>query len=408
MLTWGLTAALQAFTTNFAGLLACRFFLGLFEAGFFPGIVFYLSYWYRRKELALRIGIFLSASTLSGAFGGVAGYYLAQSSLGYISGWRAVLFWEGIPSIILAFMSWFLLPDHPETSAFLTSEEKEMVNERLMLDGIDTGLGHNFDWGEFWNACCDLKVWCYMFIYLGILTPVYGFAFFLPTIIKLLGYTSLQAQLYSSPPYCIAFVMVLLLALSSDRFHDRSIHIIGIGLIGAASFFVLAYYRGDNSNNVLYWTTAVALSGTNPMIPISLSWLANNVRGQTRAATSTALMVSFGNIGGIIGPQIYQPGDAGTLYKKAQVMMACSLIWTIIWTVILRFYLQHCNQSEILRRQRAGELGNTSTPATSNDSDATAVPSMNKDVTLLNVDEAGQGVVDGLSKDRVEEPLYVL
>ncbi|KAJ3107318.1 hypothetical protein HDU97_004457, partial [Phlyctochytrium planicorne] len=188
MITWGICATLLAFTFNFGSLMAARAFLGLFEAGFFPGILFYLSFWYRKKELATRIGIFFAASTIAGAFSGVLAYFLGQVSMGYISGWRAVFFWEGIPSIIVGIAVLWILPNFPHTAKFLTPEEREFATDRLLEDGIDA-KDHSFKWVEFKETVKDFQVWCYCFLYLGILVPAYGFAFFLPTIIQLLKFT---------------------------------------------------------------------------------------------------------------------------------------------------------------------------------------------------------------------------
>ncbi|KAJ3309765.1 hypothetical protein HDU76_003525 [Blyttiomyces sp. JEL0837] len=99
MFTWGLAATLQAFTYNFAGMMTLRFILGLAEAGFFPGMVFYLSFGIDDKNL--------DSGALSGAFGGLTAYYLAQTTIPYIQGWRAILFWEGVPSILLSIFTWY-------------------------------------------------------------------------------------------------------------------------------------------------------------------------------------------------------------------------------------------------------------------------------------------------------------
>ncbi|KAJ3094462.1 hypothetical protein HDU96_001664 [Phlyctochytrium bullatum] len=349
MITWGICATCLAFTFNFGSLMACRAMLGVFEAGFFPGVLFFLSFWYRKKELAFRYGLFFAASTMAGAFSGLIAYFLTHVHMGYISTWRAVFFWEGVPTVLVGISVFWLLPNFPHTAKFLTPKERWHAVQRLKEDGIDS-RDHSFKWDEFKETVKDVRVWCSMLLYLGLVAPTYGFAFMLPTIVSLLGFTDLNAQILTVPPYIIACLFVLAVCYSSDRFMERSLHMIACASLAVVGFIALALYRGDQW--ILYAMATIALIGIQPCVPLSISWMTNNQAGQTRTATATAMMVAFGNIGGILGPQIFRREDAANGYRNAHLIMCGFLLFNIFWTVVLRIIL--ARDAAKLDRQGSG------------------------------------------------------
>ncbi|KAJ3315529.1 hypothetical protein HDU76_002168 [Blyttiomyces sp. JEL0837] len=291
MVTRGVFAVVQAFTTNFAQLMVLRFLLGAFESGFFPGVVFYLTFWYRKQELAWRLGVFFTAYSIAGSIEGILSYYLSQTTLGMLQSWRSILFWENVPSIILGIITWHHLPDHPSStlsaSQFLSKHEKARVVKRLEVDGVDTRIGYELVWREVWESCVDFKV--------HILSSKYHQTTWI-----------FEAQLHTIPPYLISILSIQILTQSSDTLKDRSLHLLPLCTIGSISFFMLSFYHTTNPYTVHYWITCLAMLSILPAVPISLSWLCSNVNGQTRTATSIALMVSFGNLAGVLVPVIYQ------------------------------------------------------------------------------------------------------
>ncbi|KAJ3384762.1 hypothetical protein HDU84_002647 [Entophlyctis sp. JEL0112] len=288
-------------------LLEFGFLLGVCEAGFFPGIAYYLSFWYTPFELGLRFGIFFTASSFAGAFGGVFGYFLVQVNLGFISDWRALFFFEGLPSILISPLVYFILPNYPQDASFLTPEERDFAVKRLKpysIDSTDTEV----DKVQLQSAFLDIKIVMFAFIYIGILTQTYGFTFYLPTLIKLLGYSNLNAQLFSSIPFICACVLAVLTAYTSDKTKDRSIHLLATFAFAAFGFLMLAFYRTSDGTQqkVLFGFMCLVVSATYVAIPISIVWMLNNTKGQTKSAVASAIMIGFGNLGGVIGPQICQ------------------------------------------------------------------------------------------------------
>ncbi|KAJ3078839.1 hypothetical protein HK102_004205 [Quaeritorhiza haematococci] len=246
---------------------------------------------------------------------------------------------EGIPTILVGIATWWILPDFPHTAKFLTEEERTLAVERLKLDNVDCEESH-LSREELVGTLTDLKVWGYMLLYIGIATPLYGISFFLPTIIRNLGFSNLNAQLLSSPPYIVACLTTVILSFSSDRFRDRSLHIIITLCFSAASFLVLAFNR---STGTLYAFAILVAVGVFPAVPISLTWLANNMVGSTRGATATAMMISFGNIGGALGGQIYRTED-GPYYRFGHLVNCGFIVWAILMAIVLRIHLVRKNR----------------------------------------------------------------
>lgn len=160
---WGITATLQSATYSFSGMMACRFFLGFFEAGYGPGIPYLLSFFYLRKEVGVRIGFFLSAAPLATCFAGALAYGITSGNdAGRIENWRLLFLVEGVPCVIAGVATWFLLPDGPEKAGFLSREEKEVTRARTRRQvGEGEGGGKRvgrIDFGDVGAALMDPKV----------------------------------------------------------------------------------------------------------------------------------------------------------------------------------------------------------------------------------------------------------
>lgn len=157
---WGVVATLQSVAFNWKGMMACRFFLGLFEAGFGPGIPYLLSFFYLRHELGFRCGIFLSAAPLATCFAGALAYGITSGSGHPVANWRLLFLVEGLPTIVMGIITFFLMPDSPEKASFLTEEEKSVARARGVRQVGDEEahrLGH-IRWRDVGAALLDLKV----------------------------------------------------------------------------------------------------------------------------------------------------------------------------------------------------------------------------------------------------------
>merc|ERR1712029_891455 len=175
ILLWGLIMTLMGLVTNYSGLLACRWFLGLAEAGLFPGVNYYLSCWYKRSELGMRAAVFFSAAALAGSFGGLLAAAIAQmEGVGGKAGWAWIFIIEGLATMFVGCFCWWMVFDWPATARFLTEEDRLRLRRRLAADN-QSSTAEEYDKRHVVAALKDWKCWGYAFIYMGNLCPPYAF-----------------------------------------------------------------------------------------------------------------------------------------------------------------------------------------------------------------------------------------
>ncbi|KKY19946.1 putative major facilitator superfamily transporter [Phaeomoniella chlamydospora] len=331
--TWGVFAMCLGFITGFGSFMAVRALLGLAEGGLLPGIVLYLSSMYTRAELALRIGLFYTAASLSGAFGGLLARGLSE--IGYRGGqspWRWIFIIEGILTSVVGIASYFLLPNGLSSARFLTDEEREYGVQRLANDKSKGQTGstgesvEKFQWSEVARGFFSVQTWLSASAYFAILSGLYSFGLFvsssppppppppplhpdpthheefpnhpkLPTIIKGLGYTSNEAQLWSVIPYAAAAVVTVIVAFISDRLRLRGVMMLITLPIAIIGYAVIA---NVDSNKVRYGMTFLMATGLYGSVPPVLSWISNNSAGHYKRATATALQLAIANCGGFV------------------------------------------------------------------------------------------------------------
>ncbi|KAL1841471.1 hypothetical protein VTJ49DRAFT_7026 [Mycothermus thermophilus] len=254
MVAWGVVVTLMGFVKSFRGLLAARIFLGVTEAGLFPGVAYYLTNWYRREEMQLRQAMFFSAAGIAGAFSGLLAFAIGKmDGVGGLEGWRWIFILEGIATVVIAGGAFWAMYDYPETAGFLTEEEREWVVWRLKYQHnrprTQVEQEEGFRWRYVRDAFCDWQVWLSVVLYWGIACPLYGISLFLPTIIQQLGYRSSTAQLMTVPFYTSAAVFALVAAYLCDHAGRRSPFILSCLFIMAAGFSAMAsnFYRGRDA-----------------------------------------------------------------------------------------------------------------------------------------------------------------
>ncbi|KAG5913014.1 hypothetical protein E4U42_001574, partial [Claviceps africana] len=161
MLTWGCTTMGLAGTHSFASVTAVRFLLGVFEAGLFPGLVCYLTFWYRAEERSVRVAAVLASATLAGAFGGAIAFAVGHmDGTRGLAAWRWLFLLEGLPSVVASLFVWFLLPDYPETASWLSDDEKRLAADRLAEQG-SRGDGPSLTWAEAKSTLVEWRLWAH-------------------------------------------------------------------------------------------------------------------------------------------------------------------------------------------------------------------------------------------------------
>ncbi|EPQ52842.1 MFS transporter [Gloeophyllum trabeum ATCC 11539] len=316
---FGITTMCQGLVSSYGGLLTTRFFLGLFEAGMFPGCFYLLAMWYRREESMKRYTFFFCSTTLAGAFGGLLASAIGQmdGARGW-RGWRWVFIIEGVATVVIAGFLFFLIPSFPEAARFLTEAEREVVKARL---ADDVGESHYEEDGQDLNKGVrrrkvqdvlavfkDYKIFLGGLMYFGLIVPAYGYAYFAPTIIKGLGYTSIQAQLHSVPPWACAFFFAMITATLSDHLRHRYLFSVFTGALAAVGFIMLLTIH--TNLHAMYAALFLVTCGAYTSMPILVCWFNTNLAGHTRRSVGSAWQVGFGNVGGIIASYSFPSEDA--------------------------------------------------------------------------------------------------
>ncbi|THZ84376.1 MFS general substrate transporter [Aureobasidium pullulans] len=310
-IVWGIVTTLQGVLVNKVGFFVIRTALGISEGALFPGVVFYLSMWYKREERTYRVALFFSAASLAGAFGGILAYGISfmRGTAGK-EGWAWIFILEGIATVLIGVAAFWFIVDWPQKSTFLAPDEKAYVEARLKADSDASNTEH-FEWSEVWKAFRDPKVWLYCAHFHTLSLPLYTLSLFLPSIIKSLGYTASNAQLLSIPPYALATTLTVIYAITAEKFRRRNVFIMTSSLTGIIGYIILIANTSPVKHpGVSYVGTFFAAAGIYPSTALALSLPAINVSGQTKRATATGMQITIGNLGAVLGTQLYRTETA--------------------------------------------------------------------------------------------------
>ncbi|KAM0494726.1 hypothetical protein ACHAP9_003645 [Verticillium nonalfalfae] len=313
---WGIIATLTGLVNSYGALLACRLLLGIFEAGLFPGLNVYLTFFYTKHELALRVGYLFVSAAIAGALGGLLAYGIGHmDGVQGMSGWRWIMIIEGIPTFVLGIITYWALPNDPATAYFFTEEEKVMMAARLGREYGQTKSAQEFDRRDMVKAFRDWKVWMFCIGLFGADTMLYGFSTFLPTIIRGLGdWTVAQVQLLTVPCYFLGAATYMCIAFLSDRTRKRGLFCVIFGTISVVGYGVLI---SPTSQGVHYFGCFLVATGLYVVVGLPLAWIWKENYGQRNAAFDS---------GSADGPR-YIRGHATTL---AMVSMA-TCIYAFMW-----------------------------------------------------------------------------
>ncbi|KLJ09713.1 hypothetical protein EMPG_14860 [Blastomyces silverae] len=342
-LLWGIVTTLQSQVNNYPGLLAARFFLGLFEGGLFPGIVLYLSSFYRRHELQVRVGLFFSAAALSGAFSGLlAAAIQNMEGLGNLRGWQWIFLLEGLFTVLFGILSFFILPNNPSEVSLFNPEEVEHCTRRLALD---TNLPDNetvtvkrvlstFKDPYILNMCAIL--FCSG-------ANLFGLAYFTPSIVQALGYSPTRTQLLTVPPFACAFVATMISAYFADRYKQRGATAVCTSIIALIGAGMALKVRSIASR---YASIFLLVTGVYAAAPSFISWVTNNTAGHVRRATAIAMIFVSTNSGGIVSTWIYPRKDAPYYLFAAKFNLAL-LVITIVLCGVQVGWLRRLNRRKL-------------------------------------------------------------
>ena len=270
--------------------------------------------------------------------------------VGGYNGWRWIFILEGLLTVVVACSAYFFIHNYPSTAKFLTAEERDTIQRRLKADS-DATDDERFNWNNVKKALTDIKVYGYCLGFHTMSLPLYTLSLFLPSIIKDLGYSAAQAQLLTVPPYAFAFTTTMTMAVLSEKYKRRAPFI-----IGSSSFAIIGYILllSDPRPGPSYVGTFFAAGGIYPAVALVLAWPANNVSGQTKRAVAGGLQISIGNLGAVLGTQLYRT-ETAPRYFLGHSFALCYLAANIVVVSFQWFLLNRANKDKERRAAEATE-----------------------------------------------------
>jgi D-galactonate transporter len=298
MISWGLISSALMFADSVASFYLLRFLLGAAEAGFFPGIILYLTYWYPAHRRARMVALFMSGVAVAGIVGGPLSGWIMKTFAGLhgLSGWQWLFLLEGVPSVLIGIWTLFYLDDGIRSARWLSEDDKKKLEQAIAADRQQQ---HSMPLARLFRSG---KVWLLALVYFLCVMGLYGVSFWLPQLIKNSGVTDVfDIGLLSAIPYCVAAVVMVLAARHSDRSGERRWHTAIAALAGALGL-VAATVWSDNPVIALA-ALSVATAGILSTFPIFWS-LPTAMLGGTAAAAGIAMINSIGNLAGFVSPYL--------------------------------------------------------------------------------------------------------
>ncbi len=323
MLTWGLIAGAQAFVTGEYSLKGIRLLLGIAEAGFFPGIIFFLTLWFPSAYRARIVGLFMFAIPISTVIGSpISGLILNMEGVQGLHGWQWMFLIEALPALMMSLVVLFYLTDRPRHASWLTLEESEWLQARLDAERATRERDGAASWMK---SMLDPRVIALGFVYMGCNIPQYGLSFFLPQIVNAFGgLSNVQVGLVTALPYAVGAIGMILWSRHSDSSGERKWHAI-LPLLIIVAGLMLAANAASPTLKMAY--LCVAGFGFFAVLPIFWTLPTSFLSG-AGAAAGIAAVNSIGNLGGYFGPQVFGwlKDSTGNEFAGMLFLAACALI----------------------------------------------------------------------------------
>lgn len=307
MITWGIVSVAMIFMRGPVSFYVLRFLLGLAEAGFFPGIILYLSYWFPSSHRSAMIAVFMAAAPIAGFIGSpISGALMQLHGFLGLQGWQWLFLVEGAPAVVLGVITFRYLTDRPEDAGWLDPEEREWIANELLREERAYRQTRRT---SVWSALADWRVLVLSLAYFGTSAGLYTIGFWAPLLVKGFGFSSFDVGLLVAIPNGVAVIGMVLWSRHSDRTRERYWHAaiaclvaaLGMAIAGAAGSSIVAALVGLS-------LTAVGVSAAKP----SLWSLPTTFFAGTGAAASIGLINSLGTLGGFVGPWMIGSADSAT------------------------------------------------------------------------------------------------
>ncbi|KAH7153844.1 major facilitator superfamily domain-containing protein [Fusarium sp. MPI-SDFR-AT-0072] len=309
---WGCIVIALSQAKNYKGFLAGRFFLGCIEAGLFPGAIYLLTCWYTKKEIGKRFCIFYTSGCIAPALGGIMAGAIVKGLEGVrgIPGWRWLFIVEGALTVFCGFGLYFLLPDYPRNARYFSPDQRRLAQIRILFDrqvSVGSTTRRMTSWQAFKAVVTDGKTWFFLIAYSIIILGM-SISYFVPTILKTMGYTKVTAQWMTVPIWITGAVCQLALSWTSDKLQDRRWHSCGLYGLAAVACIISAFVHSAIAKYVMM---CLLVAGLYTGLPLMLNWTSESIPfPDQKRSIAIAFVNSFGHLAIIYGSYLWPSTNA--------------------------------------------------------------------------------------------------
>jgi MFS transporter, ACS family, tartrate transporter len=328
MITWGIIAMGMLFVNSAMSFYVMRFLLGVAEAGFFPGVLLYLTFWFTAKERAKVVALFMTANAVTFSFGGpISGILLDQPERWGLAGYQQLFLFQGLPAVLLAFVVLWYLPNGPQDARWLSETEKERLAARLAAEHGERPAAAPQDHGDLKAAFANPAVWLLCAVYFCLVVGMYGISLWVPQLVKNMGYTDLMVGVLCAIPYIAAGTLMVWNAVHSDKMQERRFHVMIPATLGALGLILYAVFE----KQPVAALASLALAAGGMWATLGPFWamapMALRSAGTAALAGGFAIINSVGNLGGFIGPYTFGfVKDRAGSFTAGVIFLACSVL----------------------------------------------------------------------------------
>ncbi|SCO91063.1 related to allantoate permease [Fusarium oxysporum] len=309
---WGCIVIALSQAKNYKGFLAGRFFLGCIEAGLFPGAIYLLTCWYTKKEIGKRFCIFYTSGCIAPALGGIMAGAIVKGLEGVrgIPGWRWLFIVEGALTVFCGFGLYFLLPDYPRNARYFSPDQRRLAQIRILVDqqvSVGSTTRRMTSWQAFKAVVTDGKTWFFLIAYSIIILGM-SISYFVPTILKTMGYTKVTAQWMTVPIWITGAVCQLALSWTSDKLQDRRWHSCCLYGLAAVACIISAFVHSAIAKYVMM---CLLVAGLYTGLPLMLNWTSESIPfPDQKRSIAIAFVNSFGHLAIIYGSYLWPSTNA--------------------------------------------------------------------------------------------------
>ncbi|KIV88299.1 hypothetical protein PV10_07993 [Exophiala mesophila] len=342
---WGFLVIGFGFANHWTVLVGLRIILGILEGGLFPGVIYLISLYYTRYDMARRYAFNYLVGLVGASFSGILAYiFIQMDGLGGLEAWRWIFVMEGIVTCVVAGAAFIFLvgyPHNPQAWRFLKREELDYMIRLIERDRQDTEADQKFNLGKFLRPALDLRIWGYGLLYTCSTAPAYAVSYFLPMILNSkIGFAAGVSQILTTPPYIFAAIQMYFQASLSDKYRLRSPVILINVLESVLGLCLLSWVEIPG---VQLFAVFLVTAGCNATIPCVLSWQANNIRGHWTRTFCSATLTGMGAVGGILGALTFRSQDFPNYYPGIYTALTCNGVIVLV-TLSLVWYLRKHNK----------------------------------------------------------------